>query len=431
MNFNTIRMGFYTATTAPSLALAVGETLPAVTRLKSPQRAAYAVLQSDGNFVLYKTDTNEPLWATGTNGKQVSGVKLQADGNLVLLDRNGNAVWATATQGSGAKKLVVQDDGNMVLLNGNNVPVWASDTWGFKAHKNEGLFDYIGDGVSDIVDVVTSIPGVNFVAEQVQDFARTDVGKTFFRGVSSYLVPIMFTVNPGLGIIASSAIGGALGATAFVMPGLLRGEAVDQAFLNEAKSAAQKFGAQFKDDLPEATKALQDWGDANGVDFDKLANEGIDARNLIAKGIDAKTLGAIAHVPPEVAQLAIDAATRTQNAAGHIFDGDGNVANVDVNWHPTTWTGSPAPATAGVASRGAQESLQDFLNRMSAGTPAATPPKGPAMAPTGSQDGASGGFKLPEPPPAPKPPTKTTGTSLPAIGFIGLGIGLLLLLGKK
>jgi hypothetical protein len=54
---------------------------------------ARAVLQADGNFVIY-SPSNAVLWSTGTAGH--SGVKLevQSDANVVVYDRS-QALWST------------------------------------------------------------------------------------------------------------------------------------------------------------------------------------------------------------------------------------------------------------------------------------------------------------------------------------------------
>lgn len=398
----------------PSTALNPGDKLLPNTRLKSPQGAAYAILQPDGNFVLYQTNGG-PLWATGTQGHQVSSVTMQTDGNFVLVDQNGTPVWASGTQGRDGARLVVQDDGNMVLYMPNGVDVWNSETYGFSNHhKGKGLFDYIGDGVSGALDIVTSIPGVDLIAGQVQDFARTSVGKTFLRGVSSYLVPVMFTINPGLGLVASSALGAALGTTAFIAPGLLRGEAVDVAFINEAKSAAEKFGAQFEQDLPSAAKVVEDWGTANGIDFDKLANEGIDVRALIAKGIDAPTIAAIAHVPPEVAQLAIDAATRT--ATGDSYDEAGNVLVKGVQ--------TVGGDVFGDSSLGTK--TEHYAGNVVFGAPGIT-----AAQALAARDAAQAQGVILEPPPSKTPPGKVSANNNLLVAGGALGIALLLFATKK
>jgi len=88
-----------------------------------------AVVQGDGNFVLYHG--TKALWASGTNGKG-SGCSLdvQEDNNLVLYDSKGHALWATSTNGKGSSPawLLAQDDGNLVLYDGNDKPLWASNT---------------------------------------------------------------------------------------------------------------------------------------------------------------------------------------------------------------------------------------------------------------------------------------------------------------
>jgi hypothetical protein len=52
----------------------------------------WAVLQSDGNFVLY-SDDDRGLWATVTDGSG-DHVSLTNDGNLVVYDQYGQPVWS-------------------------------------------------------------------------------------------------------------------------------------------------------------------------------------------------------------------------------------------------------------------------------------------------------------------------------------------------
>jgi len=108
--------------------LRVGRLLDGDHELRSRNGKYRAVMQGDGNFVLYD-EHNKPLWASGTNGKG-HGIHLQNqyDGNLVLYDRENRAVWATGTNGkSNSQHLIVQDDGNLVLYNGS-APIWATNT---------------------------------------------------------------------------------------------------------------------------------------------------------------------------------------------------------------------------------------------------------------------------------------------------------------
>lgn len=53
----------------------------------------------------------------------------QSDGNLVLY-APGGPVWASNTYGQSAGRAVMQGDGNFVVYNASNVAVWASNTYG-------------------------------------------------------------------------------------------------------------------------------------------------------------------------------------------------------------------------------------------------------------------------------------------------------------
>ncbi|HEV2060317.1 MAG TPA: hypothetical protein VGR11_13255 [Solirubrobacteraceae bacterium] len=56
-----------------------------------------AVMQGDGNFVLYHQGWT-PLWSSGTYGNPGSYIVMQNDGNLVIYNPGGRALWATGTQ---------------------------------------------------------------------------------------------------------------------------------------------------------------------------------------------------------------------------------------------------------------------------------------------------------------------------------------------
>ena len=88
------------------------------------------VMQSDGNLVLYRTATHYPLWASGTNGRDVNFVAMQGDGNLVIYNFRGQAVWSSRTDGHPGAFLVVQNDGNVVIYFPNTPPIWATNTAG-------------------------------------------------------------------------------------------------------------------------------------------------------------------------------------------------------------------------------------------------------------------------------------------------------------
>ncbi len=82
------------------------------TRVGSPSGQYTALVQDDGNVVVY--GNGRALWATGTSGHPGATLELQSDGNAVVYDR-GRPLWWTGTSGAGAGSLVLQDDGNLVL----------------------------------------------------------------------------------------------------------------------------------------------------------------------------------------------------------------------------------------------------------------------------------------------------------------------------
>lgn len=84
-------------------------------------------LQSDGNLVLYDRD-RQPVWASGTDGREVASAAMQEDGNFVLYSPAGEPVWASDTFGNEAAYLVAQDDRNVVIYDAAGNPLWATDT---------------------------------------------------------------------------------------------------------------------------------------------------------------------------------------------------------------------------------------------------------------------------------------------------------------
>lgn len=118
----------------PQLAGASGPTttLPADASLKAGQSLLsvggrfHAVMQTDGNLVVY-TSANRPVWASGTHSPG-AGLTLQRDGNLVVYAANRRALWWTGTVPGAGNRLVMQSDGNLVLYSVGGVALWASRT---------------------------------------------------------------------------------------------------------------------------------------------------------------------------------------------------------------------------------------------------------------------------------------------------------------
>ena len=110
-----------------------GDRLTEGQQLISRSGSHKAVMQTDGNFVVYNNKTNAPTWASQTNGKGVKPryLAMQTDGNLVVYGKYNKPWWASGTNGKGdGGRVTMQGDGNLVIYDINNKPTWASNTYG-------------------------------------------------------------------------------------------------------------------------------------------------------------------------------------------------------------------------------------------------------------------------------------------------------------
>jgi hypothetical protein len=98
-------------------------------------------MQKDGNLVLYQGPGNSASsarWSLGTTYNAGAGAIMQSDGNFVLYDTGKvdlsqtdtmYVVWSTQTFGQYGAFATVQDDGNFVVYKGGTA-LWASNTAG-------------------------------------------------------------------------------------------------------------------------------------------------------------------------------------------------------------------------------------------------------------------------------------------------------------
>ena len=99
-------------------------------------------VHTDGNFVLWSTPAynqmgkNNFIWSIETRnvGTWPYNLKMQDDGNLVLLDANNKVCWSsnTAGQGKAPYSMVIQDDGNVHIYDSTPKSLWNSGTAGKK-----------------------------------------------------------------------------------------------------------------------------------------------------------------------------------------------------------------------------------------------------------------------------------------------------------
>jgi surface antigen len=108
--------------------LTAGLSLSVNQYLKSSDGRFQAIMQSDGNFVLY--GPSGALWSSKTASAANSGsyIVMQGDGNLVIYNPAGRATWSSATAPSSGDFLAMQSDGNLVIYSGAGKALWASNT---------------------------------------------------------------------------------------------------------------------------------------------------------------------------------------------------------------------------------------------------------------------------------------------------------------
>jgi hypothetical protein len=98
-----------------------GSTLFAGDRLVSTTGRTTAVMQTDGNFVVY--GTAGPLWASGTRGEG-NALHLQEDGNAVVTSATGTPLWASGTAGEPGATMKLRE-GDFVIADDYGV-LWSS-----------------------------------------------------------------------------------------------------------------------------------------------------------------------------------------------------------------------------------------------------------------------------------------------------------------
>ncbi|MBK8212180.1 MAG: hypothetical protein IPK71_00400 [Myxococcales bacterium] len=119
------------ATPAPSAgcsnnSLAPGQQLTPGQRLCSADGRFSLAVQADGNLVLKRSSDNYVKWHTNRVGASPRAV-VQGDGNFVLY-HGASAAWYTGTQGRAVRQLILQTDGNLVLYGTDGRALWHTNT---------------------------------------------------------------------------------------------------------------------------------------------------------------------------------------------------------------------------------------------------------------------------------------------------------------
>ncbi|QXG74412.1 fibronectin type III domain-containing protein [Modestobacter sp. L9-4] len=102
-----------------------GHALSDGAEIRSPDGRYSAVMQDDGNFVVY-ADGTRPLWDSRTWRGRDTRVELRDDGDLVVFDALGWSLWDSGTAGNPRSRLAMQDDGNLVLYAADGAALWST-----------------------------------------------------------------------------------------------------------------------------------------------------------------------------------------------------------------------------------------------------------------------------------------------------------------
>lgn len=81
------------------------------------------VFQGDGNLVSYDANMH-PLWNAGTQNQGADTAVMQEDGNFVIYNsKEGRAVWNTQASGNNGAYAIVTDNGRFTVM--KDGPIWA------------------------------------------------------------------------------------------------------------------------------------------------------------------------------------------------------------------------------------------------------------------------------------------------------------------
>lgn len=114
-NWAVLAASLPTQQACATLASVSGTSLSSGQTVVSPNKQYTAIMQSDGNLVLY--GNGRALWSTRTAGNPGSRFTAQSDGNAVIYSASGKALWNTRTNGEGtAPKFEVLSTGELDLV---------------------------------------------------------------------------------------------------------------------------------------------------------------------------------------------------------------------------------------------------------------------------------------------------------------------------
>lgn len=170
----------------------------------------------------------------------------------------------------------------------------------------------VGGAAKDIVHAIESVPGVDWITSDLENFAKSDFGTTVLRALSS-------TAYIGL----APVLGPQFASIAFAIPGMAKGDSIADSYVNElayrVKTTADILTAgQGGAALSAQAKTLMSQVDIAGQEVMNQAkalgaNLGVPTSidDVLSKaGVNAQSIAAKLGIREDMAQSAIDAATR-------------------------------------------------------------------------------------------------------------------------
>lgn len=132
---------FAQAVTTVGETLSSGSTLLREQQLESANGHYRAIMQDDGNFVVYQNATGRSLWASGVGGGAGSDYRLtmQSDGNLVVYDRSGGAKWSAGSFGSDTNYFLKLDNNGGLTVYAGTPGSPGEKRWQSKSQQYQNL----------------------------------------------------------------------------------------------------------------------------------------------------------------------------------------------------------------------------------------------------------------------------------------------------
>ncbi len=168
----------------------------------SPNGAYFLAFQSDGNMVVYKTDTKAAMWSSATYGNSNAVLSITRTGAAVIYQDQTKAktLWTTNTNVNVSTAFTLDNNGTVVLfaqvgVNSTWTPIWTSN--GLNAYKIQPVV------VSPIVQPFAGSAWSSMYASQMgltPLYDRVDtrqigipVGMLIYK--NSYGIPTVWSVN--------------------------------------------------------------------------------------------------------------------------------------------------------------------------------------------------------------------------------------------